>query len=46
VCRLLSSDGCAVDESIILQAATEYMKRNTLADKRHIQDILALVRYK
>ncbi|KAL8588974.1 hypothetical protein ACOMHN_065756 [Nucella lapillus] len=45
VCSFIASDSCSVEENLILVSATDYMKRNNLADKKRIEEILSLIRY-
>ncbi|KAK7113160.1 hypothetical protein V1264_012504 [Littorina saxatilis] len=45
VCSLLASDAVGVEENVVLVAATDFMKRTQLADKKQIENILSLIRY-
>ncbi|XP_076459914.1 uncharacterized protein LOC143293013 [Babylonia areolata] len=45
VCGLISGDGCNVEENVILMAATDFMKKRQLSDKKQIEDILSHIRY-
>lgn len=45
VSDLLKCDDCNAEENVILTSATEWMKKNQLADKNLIEDILVNIRY-